>query len=182
MNASGEASGHSCFQSHKSSASSFGRCTQPRLLLFLAPWPNRAFVDGFDHLHSGFFVLETGPSKGNQLARTQGVAHVELQQDTIAQRKRGESIPQLLPRECRLVRLSQMSRRGDLARRILVRKSCSTASAKMSFIYALICSTRSFERVLPSLLRCTCNVNRSKFSMDEFCTRSLRAGLTIVIG
>ena len=87
-----------------------------------APWPNRTFVYGFDHLHSGFFVLETAPSKGKQFARTQGVAHVELQQDTIAQGERGERIPRLLPGECRLVRVVQMSRRGDLARRTLGEK------------------------------------------------------------
>src|SRR6266496_631513 len=39
--------------------------------LVLTPRPNRAFVDGLDHFHSGFFVLEGVPAKGKELAWTQ---------------------------------------------------------------------------------------------------------------
>ena len=115
MNASGEASGHSCFQPQV--FRQFLRQVHPtQAPLVLAPWPNRAFVDGFDHFHSGLFVLERVPSKGKQFAQTQGVRHVEFEQDTITQRERAERIPQLLPRERGLVRLAQMSRRADLPR------------------------------------------------------------------
>src|SRR5580704_16702861 len=92
MKASGDESGHSCFQSHRSSASSFGRCTRPKLFLVL-PQPNGAFEGGLEYVHFRFRLVEALPAKSKQLAWTQGIRHVELQQNAIPQRQMRKRVP-----------------------------------------------------------------------------------------
>src|ERR1700675_948024 len=51
MNASGDELGHRCFQSHRSSASSFETWTMPKLFRVLPQGPDFAFVYGFRQPH-----------------------------------------------------------------------------------------------------------------------------------
>jgi hypothetical protein len=80
----------------------------PNSSLILPPRPNRAVVRRFKYLHFRVSIIEALPPQSKQFAGTQGIRHVEFQQNTIPQREVEQCVSQLLPGQSGSVRVPQL--------------------------------------------------------------------------
>ena len=74
-----------------------GDMNHPETPTGFAPRADLAHVGGFAHAHGGFCEVEAFPSEREQFAGTEGIRHVEFQEDPVPKIQTGKRLSELFP-------------------------------------------------------------------------------------